>query len=130
MVKSLRRKYSSKKTPKKTPKKSTQKQIKKSKRRSRKSIFSKRKSGKKYIKKSKSIRYQVAVEYDSIPDFKKSKYAKVYIFLELVQDEDDLGNKFYFYLMRLKSKNKSNLLKYLNDIGELRQILEIDENVP
>ena len=39
-------------------------------------------------------------------------------------DEDQNGNNIYFHLARVQA---SNLLKYLNDIGNLKRILEIDE---
>ena len=47
--------------------------------------------------------------------------------LESVMDEDNNGNNIYFHLARVKSINRSNLLKYLNDIGDMKKILEIDE---
>ena len=72
-------------------------------------------------------KYQVAVEYYAPPNFKKSKLAKLDIILEAVMDEDDNGNNYYFYLVRLQAINRTNLLKYLNGIGNLKTILEIDE---
>jgi len=41
--------------------------------------------------------------------------------------EDENGNNIYFHLVRLQAINRSNLLKYLNGIGNLKTILEIDE---
>ena len=72
-------------------------------------------------------KYQVAVEYYAPPNFKKSKLAKLDIILESVMDEDDDGNDYYFYLVRLQAINRTNLLKYLKNIGNMKRILEIDE---
>jgi hypothetical protein len=72
--------------------------------------------------------YQVAVEYYTPPVFKKSKYGTLDIILEKVMNEDEYGNEsIYFILARIHAINKSNLLKYLNDIGNMKKILEIDE---
>jgi hypothetical protein len=71
--------------------------------------------------------YQVAVEYYAPPNFKKSKYGTLSMNLESVMDEDENGNTIYFHLARVKAVNISNLLKYLNGIGNLKRILEIDE---
>jgi hypothetical protein len=58
-------------------------------------------------------KYQVAVEYYTPPNFKKSKYGTLIMNLESVIDEDENGNNMYFHLARVKAKNRSNLLKYL-----------------
>ena len=42
-------------------------------------------------------------------------------------DEDDNGNNYYFYLVRLQAINRTNLLKYLKDIGNMKRILEVDD---
>ena len=57
----------------------------------------------------------------------KSKLAKLDIILEAVMDEDDNGNNYYFYLVRLQAINRTNLLKYLKDIGNMKRILEVDD---
>jgi len=72
-------------------------------------------------------KYQVAVEYYAPPNFKKSKLAKLDTILESVIDEDDSGNEYYFYLVRVQAANRTNLLKYLKDIGNMKKILEIDD---
>ncbi len=86
---------------------------------------SKRSRRKSQIKGNK--KYQVAVEYYAPPNFKKSKYGTLIINLESVMDEDENGNNIYFHLARVKATDRSNLLKYLNGIGNLKRILEIDE---
>lgn len=97
---------------------------------------SKKKSKRSRRNKSKSTRkspikgnkkYQVAVEYYAPPNFKKSKYGTLIMNLESVMDEDENGNNIYFHLARVKANNRSNLLKYLKDIGHMKKILEIDE---
>jgi hypothetical protein len=93
-----------------------------------KSCRTKRKSGgrrKSPVKRNK--KYQVAVEYYAPPNFTKSKLAKLDIILEAVMDEDNNGNNYYFYLVRLQAINRTNLLKYLKDIGNMKRILEVDD---
>jgi hypothetical protein len=90
--------------------------------RSKRKSMTRRKSP---IKRNK--KYQVAVEYYTPPDFNKSKLAKLYIIMEAVMDEDDNGNNFYFYLIRVQAINRTNLIKYLKDIGNMKKILEIDD---
>ena len=41
--------------------------------------------------------------------------------------EDDNGNNYYFYLVRVQAVNRSNLLKYLKEIGNMKRILEVDD---
>jgi hypothetical protein len=110
------------------------------KRKSSKKVYSRNRSTGRYRKNSKNRsrskrrspikgnnKYQVAVEYYAPPNFKKSKYGTLIMNLESVMDEDENGNNIYFHLARVKAINRSNLLKYLNGIGNLKRILEIDE---
>jgi hypothetical protein len=97
------------------------------KRSKRNSYKSKRKSLRK-VDNNRHKGYQVAVEYYTPPVFKKSKYGTLDIILEKVMNEDEYGNEsIYFILARIHAINKSNLLKYLNNIGNMKKILEIDE---
>ena len=70
--------------------------------------------------------YEVAVEYYSPPNFKKSKYGNLIMNLESVMDEDENGINMYYHLARVKAINRANLLKYLNGIGNLKRIIAID----
>jgi hypothetical protein len=70
--------------------------------------------------------YEVAVEYYSPPNFKKSKYGNLIMNLESVMDEDENGINMYYHLARVKALNRPNLLKYLNGIGNLKRIIAID----
>jgi hypothetical protein len=88
----------------------------------RRSAGSRRKSPVKGFKE-----YEVAVEYYSPPNFKKSKYGNLIMNLESVMDEDENGINIYYHLARVKALNRANLLKYLNGIGNLKRIIAIDE---
>ena len=113
------------KSRRKTSKRSKRRSItrRKTSKRSKRRSVTKRKSP----IKGNNKKYQVAVEYYTPPNFKKSKYGTLIINLESVMDEDKNGNNIYFHLTRVKANNRRNLLKYLKDIGHLKKILEIDE---
>ena len=47
--------------------------------------------------------------------------------LEAVKDQDDDGNVEYFVLARFEVNNEDSLKKYLNKVGTVKKIMEIDE---